>query len=111
MTTPPRTPGPPAGDVQGDVGVEDTPSVRKPRQFRVLLHNDDFTTMEFVVEVLVKFFRKNQTEAVQIMLTVHHSGVGVCGLFPRDVAEAKVQQVTEHARANGHPLKCTMEPA
>jgi ATP-dependent Clp protease adaptor protein ClpS len=83
--------------------------VKRPRRFKVLLHNDDYTTMEFVVDVLVTFFAKTQTEATQIMLSVHHRGTGVCGVFTREIAETKVAQVTEYARKHGMPLKCTME--
>ena len=85
------------------------PKVKQPRRYKVLLHNDDYTTMEFVIEVLVTFFSKAQTEATQIMLSVHHKGHGVCGVFTREIAETKVAQVSEHARKNGMPLKCTME--
>jgi ATP-dependent Clp protease adaptor protein ClpS len=76
----------------------------------VLLHNDDFTTMEFVVMVLMEIFNKSRTEATHIMLYVHTKGVGLAGVFARDVAETKVQQVVDTAREQGHPLMCTMEP-
>lgn len=92
-----------------DVAVQERPKTRPPRPYRVLLHNDDFTTMEFVVEVLVRYFRKSPTEATQIMLEVHLRGVGVAGVYPREVAETKVAEVTEHARAEGFPLLVTME--
>ena len=85
------------------------PTVKQPRRYKVLLHNDDYTTMEFVVDVLVSLFNKSQTEATQIMLSVHHRGHGVCGVFTREIAETKVAQVSEYARKNGMPLKCTME--
>jgi ATP-dependent Clp protease adaptor protein ClpS len=85
------------------------PTVKRPRRFKVLLHNDDYTTMDFVVDVLVTFFQKTQTEATAIMLNVHHKGHGVCGVFTREIAETKVAQVSEYARKNGMPLKCTME--
>lgn len=85
------------------------PTVKRPRRFKVLLHNDDYTTMDFVVDVLVTFFQKTQTEAMAIMLSVHHKGHGVCGVFTREIAETKVAQVTEYARKSGMPLKCTME--
>jgi ATP-dependent Clp protease adaptor protein ClpS len=84
--------------------------VKQPRRFAVVLHNDDYTTMEFVVLVLMRFFGRNETEAAKIMLEVHHKGKGVAGVYVRDVAESKVEQVEEFARTEGHPLKCTTEP-
>jgi ATP-dependent Clp protease adaptor protein ClpS len=77
----------------------------------VLLHNDDYTTMEFVVMVLVTIFHHSEVEAVKIMLHVHKQGMGVAGVFSREVAETRVEQVTRLARAHEFPLKCTMEPA
>lgn len=100
----------PKNTPQGDLATKERSEIKKPRRYKVLLHNDDYTTMDFVVKVLMKFFRKSETEAMQIMLTVHHKGVGLCGVFPFEVAEAKVVQVTEFAKAHGYPLKCTMEP-
>ncbi|MFO0678531.1 MAG: ATP-dependent Clp protease adaptor ClpS [Polyangiaceae bacterium] len=83
---------------------------KTPRKFKVILHNDDYTTMEFVVDVLTRFFHKNETEAVHIMLNVHKKGSGVAGIYPRDVAETKVAAVMDHARDNGMPLLVTSEP-
>ena len=80
-----------------------------PRLFMVLLLNDDFTPMEFVVLVLQKFFSKNREQATQIMLKVHLEGRGICGIYPRDVAATKVAQVATFARDNQHPLACVME--
>lgn len=85
------------------------PEVARPPLFQVLLLNDDFTPMDFVVEVLRMFFGMDQEKAVQIMLHVHTRGKGVCGVFTREVAETKVTQVNEYSRANQHPLLCTME--
>lgn len=83
--------------------------VREPSMFRVLLLNDDYTTMEFVVEILVKVFRKHYDEAARIMLHVHNEGSGLCGIYTFEVAESKVYTVHNLARENGFPLKCTME--
>ena len=77
--------------------------------YKVLLHNDDYTTMEFVVEVLMFVFHKSVEDATQIMMNVHRKGVGVCGIYPFHIAETKVDTVLKLARENGHPLKCTME--
>ena len=82
---------------------------KKPNMYRVLLLNDDYTPMEFVVAVLQAFFNKNQEEAYQIMLHVHHNGVGECGVFTYEIAETKVAQVMDHARKNQHPLQGIME--
>lgn len=83
----------------------------EPPMFRVLLHNDDYTTMEFVVEILRKVFHKTMDEATQIMFHVHKKGLGVCGTYTQEVAETKVELVHHLARKNGFPLKCTMEEA
>ena len=88
-------------------GIEE--DIKEPPMFRVLLHNDDYTTMEFVVEVLMMVFKKSVEEATQIMLNVHRKGVGVCGVYTREIAETKVETVIRLARDNGHPLRCTME--
>ena len=85
------------------------PKTKRPSMYKVLLLNDDYTPMEFVVHVLEGFFNKSREEATQIMLMVHHKGVGVCGVYPYDVAETKVAQVIEFARRHQHPLQCTME--
>lgn len=92
------------------VAVQERPATRTPRLFRVLLHNDDYTTMEFVVEVLVKFFEKTTTEATRIMLQVHHAGHGVAGTYTRDEAETRVERVAAEARVQGYPLLLTVEP-
>jgi ATP-dependent Clp protease adaptor protein ClpS len=84
---------------------------QKPSLYRVLLLNDDFTPMEFVIDVLERFFQKSQDEATKIMLHVHQRGVGVCGVFTYEIAETKVNQVVDFARRSEHPLQCTMEKA
>lgn len=87
------------------------PKVKRPALYNVLMHNDDYTTQELVVDVLRNYFHKSDTEARHIMLTVHHKGMGVAGTYSRDIAESKVAQVTDYARAQGAPLKLTTEPA
>jgi ATP-dependent Clp protease adaptor protein ClpS len=82
---------------------------KRPNMYRVLLLNDDYTPMEFVIAILQSFFNKNPEEATQIMLHVHHNGVGECGVFTYEIAETKVAQVMDHARKNQHPLQCIME--
>lgn len=82
---------------------------KKPSMYKVLMLNDDYTPMEFVVYVLERFFGKSRDEATQIMLHVHHRGVGVCGVYTYEVAETKVTQVMDTARKEGHPLQCTLE--
>jgi ATP-dependent Clp protease adaptor protein ClpS len=85
------------------------PKTKKPSLYKVLLLNDDYTPMEFVVHILEKIFSKNREEAVDVMLHVHRHGVGMCGVFTYEVAETKVAQVIEFARRHQHPLQCTME--
>lgn len=89
---------------------EAKPKVKKPPKYAVILHNDDYTTMEFVIEVLQRFFKKTQEEAVQVMLKVHHEGRGVAGIYSHDIAETKSVQVREYARSKGYPLMCSIEP-
>src|ERR671927_1362851 len=89
--------------------VKAKPKTKKPSMYKVLMLNDDYTPMEFVVHVLERFFSKSREEATQIMLHVHRRGVGICGVFTYEVAETKVTQVTEFARRNQHPLQCTLE--
>ena len=83
--------------------------LQPPKMYRVLLLNDDFTPMDFVIHVLQKFFSMNRERATQIMLKVHMEGQGICGVYPRDVAATKVEQVIAYARENQHPLACVME--
>lgn len=108
---PPKPPSKSPGR-DGGTGTETLERVKtkKPVLYRVIMHNDDFTTQEFVVHVLVSFFRKDPTEANALMLKVHMSGKATVGVYTRDVAETKVQQVTDYAREHGHPLMMTMEP-
>jgi ATP-dependent Clp protease adaptor protein ClpS len=96
-------------DVEEGVSPETGVEVEEPPLFRVLLINDDYTTMDFVVEVLRFVFHKSVAEATRIMLNVHHNGVGVCGTYPYEVAETKVNTVDALSRERGFPLKCTLE--
>ena len=89
--------------------TETRPKLKKPSLYRVLILNDDYTPMEFVVYVLERFFGKSRDDATRIMLLVHQNGVGVCGVFTYEVAETKVAQVIETSRRHQHPLQCTME--
>ena len=86
-----------------------TQKPKPPSMYNVLLFNDDYTPMEFVVEVLERFFNKNREQATQIMLQVHTKGTGVCGIYPLDIAETKVSQVLDLAQEQGHPLQCNMQ--
>ena len=99
------------GDDGGDVGIVTKTKLKtkKPSLYKVLLLNDDYTPMEFVVHVLQRFFNKDINEATEIMLHVHQNGVGICGVFTFEVAETKVTQVIDLARQHQHPLQCTME--
>lgn len=98
-------------DRDGDLAVQEKQTTRRARPYNVVFHNDDYTTMEFVIHVLMQFFHKAETEATQIMLEVHHRGYGVVGVFSRDIAETKAEQVSEYAKKHGHPLRVTAEPA
>jgi len=99
----------PSGEVR--VAEKSRSRTATPPQFKVLMHNDDYTTMEFVVEVLEGVFRKSPAEATRIMLNIHVKGVGMCGLYPFEIAETKVEQVHTLARNAGYPLKCSLEEA
>ncbi|WP_247711210.1 ATP-dependent Clp protease adapter ClpS [Qipengyuania vesicularis] len=99
------------GDGQVAIATKTRAKPKKPSQYKVLLLNDDYTPMEFVVIVLKRFFRMDMEEATRVMLHVHQKGVGVCGIFPYEVAETKVNQVMDFARQNQHPLQCTLEKA
>jgi ATP-dependent Clp protease adaptor protein ClpS len=116
---PHRDPAPPAVAMAGDnqrgddprtgVVIKTRPKVKKPSMYKVLMLNDDYTPMEFVVHVLQRFFNKTTEEATRIMLHVHQKGVGVCGVYTFEVAETKVTQTMDLARKNQHPLQCTLE--
>jgi len=102
-------------DGQGGIGTgvvtRTKAKTKKPSMYTVLMLNDDYTPMEFVVHVLERFFHKSQEDATRIMLHVHQRGVGICGVYTYEVAETKVAQVVDYARKNQHPLQCTMEKA
>ena len=108
-----------AGDEDSDTDTDSETGVatktrakpKKPSQYKVLMLNDDYTPMEFVVMVLKRFFGMDLEQATRVMLHVHQKGVGVCGIFPYEVAETKVNQVMDFARQNQHPLQCTLEKA
>ena len=91
------------------VATKSRQKAKKPSMYKVLMLNDDYTPMEFVVHALQRFFNKTHEEAVRIMLHVHHKGVGICGVFTYEVAETKVNQVMDLARQHQHPLQCTIE--
>jgi ATP-dependent Clp protease adaptor protein ClpS len=97
-------------DKEGDLATQKKRRVEKVRRYKVVLHNDNYTTMEFVVLVLLKFFHKTETEATHIMLSVHHKGSGIAGVYTKDVAETKVSQVQSYAKENGMPLRLSAEP-
>ncbi|MCP1676104.1 ATP-dependent Clp protease adaptor protein ClpS [Natronocella acetinitrilica] len=99
------------GSDDGVALQEAKPKLKRPPLYKVLLMNDDYTPMEFVVEILQTFFAMDRSKATQVMLQVHTKGSGVCGVYARDVAESKVEQVNEYARQHQHPLLCTMEEA
>ena len=98
------------GDSDDGIALQESkPELKRPPLFKVVLLNDDYTPMEFVVEVLEMFFRMNREQATHVMLTVHTQGKGVCGIFTRDVAETKAAQVNQYAREHEHPLLCEIE--
>jgi len=109
-------PGRDAEGEEGDVAIseeveEGRPQLKEPSKYAVVLHNDDYTTMDFVVEVLQRFFQKTGDEAVRIMLKVHQDGRGVAGVYSYEIAETKSVQVNDHAQSRGFPLKSTVEEA
>ncbi len=96
-------------ETEGGVAVAEKTKTQPPPMYKVLLLNDDFTPMDFVIHVLKKFFNKTNDESVAVMLQVHNNGSGIAGVFQYEVAEMKVHQVNKYARANDHPLKCVLE--
>lgn len=97
--------------ILGDLIVQEAkPKHDKPRMYKVILLNDDYTPMEFVIEILKSFFQMDEAKATRIMLEVHTKGKGVCGVYTRDIAETKVAMVNDYSRSNEHPLLCDMEP-
>ncbi len=99
-------------DFDDDIAVQEAqPRLKQPPLYKVVLLNDDYTPMEFVVHVLEKFFNMQRELAVHVMLDIHTKGKGICGTYSRDIAETKVTQVNEYSRENEHPLLCTMEAA
>lgn len=97
-------------DQQSGTATINKQKLQPPKKHKVLMHNDDYTTMEFVILVLQKYFNKTYNEAQDIMLAVHQRGVGVCGIYTYEVAESKAAKVVKYARENGHPLRCSTEP-
>lgn len=95
---------------QGSVLTEESLEIKEPQLYRVLLHNDDYTTMEFVIYVLESVFRKSPADATQIMLNVHNQGVGAAGIYTREICETKIAVVHQMAKENEFPLRCSMEP-
>lgn len=96
---------------KGGLALKERTRTQKPRMYKVLLHNDDYTTMEFVVFVLTAVFHHSEAEATRIMLAIHTAGIGVAGVFTREIAETKARKVTEMARQAEYPLQCTYEEA
>ena len=98
--------GRPNEELQGDLAVR----TKRPRRFRIVIHNDDYSTMDFVVEVLTRFFQKSRAESVELMLTVHNQGAAAVGVYSRDLAETLLAEVRRFARSRKQPLQLTMEP-
>ena len=96
-------------EMEEEVISETRDEIDEPPMYKVLLHNDDYTTMEFVIEIMMLVFKKSPEESVEIMLNVHQKGIGICGIYTYEVSETKVNTVKAFARENGFPLKCTME--
>ena len=100
-----------SNEPEGDIAVQTAePQLKRPSLYAVVLLNDDYTPMDFVIEILQQYFALNLDQATQVMLTVHYEGKGVAGVYPRDIAETKANQVNNYARSQGHPLLCQIEP-
>ena len=97
------------GDLQGSLLTEEIVETKEPPRYKVLLHNDDYTTMEFVVSVLENIFQKSRQDATKIMLNVHNDGVGIAGVYTREICETKIAIVHQLAKKNEYPLRCSME--
>ncbi|MCP4296516.1 MAG: ATP-dependent Clp protease adaptor ClpS [Proteobacteria bacterium] len=95
--------------ISNDSSVEDTTKLEPPKQYKVILHNDDYTPMEFVIELLIEIFSKSELQATEIMLNVHHRGQGICGIYPYEIAESKLIKIHERAKEREVPLRATME--
>jgi ATP-dependent Clp protease adaptor protein ClpS len=106
----PEPPGKGDGGVKEEGQTKTKPKLERPKMYKVLLHNDDFTTMEFVVEVLMSVFHRSKLEATRIMLAVHNSGKGIAGVYTREIAEAKATLAMDRSRSRGYPLLVTTEP-
>jgi ATP-dependent Clp protease adaptor protein ClpS len=100
-----------SSDVKNKTKTETKPETRTPSMYKVILLNDDYTPMDFVIHILTKFFRKNDVEATEIMLHVHHKGYGVAGVYPLELAETKTIEVNTYSKNSQYPLKCIMEKA
>ena len=99
-------------DYDGGLAVEEEkPKLKAPKQYKVVLVNDDYTPMEFVIHILATFFSMDHAKATRVMMAVHTKGKGICGIFSHEIAETKVDQVNEYSKMNQHPLMCTMEEA
>ena len=98
-------------DSEGETGlaIKERTKVKRPSLYKVILLNDDYTPMDFVIDVLEKVFRRNHTESTEIMLEIHNKGKGVCGTYPKEIAETKMSQVIDKARNANFPLRCTIE--
>ena len=97
-------------DFNDDLAVEEVrPKLKQPKQYKVILNNDDYTPMEFVIQILMTFFTMDYAQATRVMMSVHTKGKGICGTFSYEIAETKVDQVNEYSKINQHPLLCSME--